>query len=150
MVDVAQFGRDLTSDPRRMDGERASRVEEIRAEVLPDQKAEAVKRLQGEGRTVAMVGDGINDAPALTQADIGLAVGRGTDIAMESADITLVRDDLRLVAEAIRLSRANPCVVTRIPPSRSSSWASNPAEISTNSGAKARAAGLSFSSKTFR
>jgi Cu+-exporting ATPase len=81
-------------------------IEQVQAQVLPEGKAQAMEMYQAHGRKVAMVGDGINDAPALAQADIGIAIGRGADIAMESADITLVRDDLRLVPEAIRLSRA--------------------------------------------
>ena len=98
----------LTGDGATTARAVASRIDidQVIADVLPAQKAETVKRLQGQGQRVAMAGDGINDAPALAQADVGLAMGTGTDVAMESAGVTLVKGDLRGIARARRLSRA--------------------------------------------
>jgi Cu+-exporting ATPase len=97
----------LTGDNERTARAVAKRLglDEVRADVLPDQKAEVVKRLQAEGRVVAMAGDGVNDAPALAQAQVGIAMGTGTDVAMESAGVTLVKGDLRGILRARRLSR---------------------------------------------
>ncbi|MEU5916263.1 heavy metal translocating P-type ATPase [Streptomyces sp. NPDC047141] len=97
----------LTGDHRAVAEAVAAEVgiDEVIAEVLPEEKAEVVRRLRSEGRTVAMVGDGVNDAAALAAADLGLAMGTGTDAAIEASDLTLVRGDLRVAADAIRLAR---------------------------------------------
>ena len=112
---IAQF-RDLGLTPVLLTGDNAEVAKSVAAEVgiaedsviaevMPEDKVDAVKKLQADGKVVAMVGDGVNDAAALAQADLGLAMGTGTDVAIEASDLTLVRGDLRVAADAIRLSR---------------------------------------------
>jgi P-type Cu+ transporter len=112
--------RDLGLHPVLLTGDNATvaravaaevGIDEVVAEVLPQEKVDAVKRLQREGRVVAMVGDGVNDAAALAQADLGLAMGTGTDVAIQASDLTLVRGDLRAAADAIRLARRTLAVI---------------------------------------
>jgi Cu+-exporting ATPase len=103
----------LTGDNRTTAAAVAGEVgiDEVVAEVLPAGKADVIARLQSEGHVVAMVGDGVNDAPALARADLGLAIGTGTDVAIEASDLTLVSGDLRAAPTAIRLSRATLRVI---------------------------------------
>ena len=97
----------LTGDNKRVGQAIAKKlnIDYVLAEVLPNEKADEIKRLQKQGRTVAMIGDGINDAPALAQSDLGIALGSGTDVAMETGEIVLIKDDLRDVVIAIDLSK---------------------------------------------
>ena len=104
-IRVAMITGDSEDVARWVAGELG--LDEVFAEVLPEDKAAKVKELQARGLIVAMVGDGVNDAPALVQADVGVAIGAGTDVAIESADVVLVRDDPRDVARLVDLSRAS-------------------------------------------
>jgi Cu2+-exporting ATPase/Cu+-exporting ATPase len=103
----------LTGDNRSAADYMAKQVgiDEVISEVLPQEKAERIRKLQAEGRKVVMAGDGINDAPALAQADVGIAMATGTDIAIESAGITLLKGDINKVSQAIALSRSTMNVI---------------------------------------
>jgi Cu+-exporting ATPase len=112
--------RDLGLTPVLLTGDNAAvarsvaaevGIEQVIAEVLPQDKVDVVRRLQADGHVVAMVGDGVNDAAALAQADLGLAMGTGTDVAIEAGDLTLVSGDLRGAADAIRLARRTLAVI---------------------------------------
>jgi Cu+-exporting ATPase len=98
----------LTGDDRTTAGAVARKlgIDEVHAEILPEEKGAIVQRLRSEGKVVAMAGDGVNDAPALAAADVGIAMGTGTDVAIESAGVTLLRGDLQGIVQARRLSRA--------------------------------------------
>jgi Cu+-exporting ATPase len=110
-LDVWLVTGDDARTARAVGGRVGIPAERILAEVLPADKAAVVTRLQGEGRVVAMVGDGINDAPAIAAADLGVAIGTGADIAVEASDVTLVGGDPRAVADALALSRATISVI---------------------------------------
>ena len=116
IADLRRLGLDpilVTGDSPEVAAAVAAEVgiTEVVAGVLPAGKVDVVKRLQGEGRSVAMVGDGVNDAAALAQADLGLAMGAGTDVAIEASDLTLVRDDLTAAVDAVRLSRRTLSII---------------------------------------
>ncbi|HZN32213.1 MAG TPA: HAD-IC family P-type ATPase [Pirellulaceae bacterium] len=104
----------MLSGDRRETAEAIARdvgIDEVVAEVKPDEKLAAIARWQNSGQVVAMVGDGINDAPALAAADLGIAIGRGADVALESADVVLSRHDLQLIPKTIRLSRSTLAII---------------------------------------
>lgn len=116
LADLKQLGVKrlllLTGDNERVAAAVATELGiEYQAELLPEEKIQAVRQLQAQGAVVMMVGDGINDAPALTQADVGIAMGAGTDVALEAADVALMRDDWSMVPEAIRIGKRSAITI---------------------------------------